>query len=54
MKRNEFASKIKNLEATFAVENMTISKNTKKDLKSMFNGEITYKELINKISMSLI
>lgn len=49
MKREDFESNIKNIEGTFAVENMKVSKSGINNLKRIEKGEASYSEIIEEL-----
>lgn len=49
MSSKDFKSNLKNIEGTFAVEGMTISDETKSNLKRLADGKSTCSEIIDEI-----
>lgn len=49
MKMNDFESNLRNIEGTFAVENMKVSKDGLNNLKRIEKGEASYTEIIEEL-----
>ena len=51
MASKDFESNFKNLKGTFAVENMTVSEESIKNLKRIDNGKMSYTDAIDELKL---
>ena len=51
MASENFENNLKNLKGTFAAENMTISKNSIKNLKRIDSGKVSYTDVIEELKL---
>ena len=51
MASNDFESNLKNLKGTFAVENMTVSEESVKNLKRIDSGKVSYTDVIEELKL---
>ena len=51
MASKDFESNLKNLKGTFAVENMTVSEKSIKNLKRIDSGKVSYTDVIDELKL---
>ena len=51
MASNDFESNLKNLKGTFAVESMTVSEESIKNLKRIDSGKVSYTDVIEELKL---